>query len=153
MARWVIRAGAPSDADRLADLEALAFAAKSWGRDSVKESFVAPRVTVLFGGESGKEPGGFAVWRDLGPEAELLTLGVAPALQGQGLGGALLAAVLEAARDQGAGRLFLEVAAGNMPARRLYESVGFEMIGMRRAYYRNGDDAIVMARATDSASP
>lgn len=136
---------AREDADALARLEALAFGGKSWGADSVKESFVASRVTVLFGGESPARPQGFAVWRDIGDEAELLTIGVDPAARRRGLGAALLAAVVEAARQADVKRFFLEVSAENPGARALYERAGFAEVGLRKAYYRDGGDAAVLA--------
>ena len=145
MSRWRIRKAEPGEETMLADLEALAFGAKSWGADSVMASFVAPRVTILIGEKPGKAPAGFALWRDLGPEAELLTIGVAPATQARGLGAALVAAVVDAARAAGARRLFLEVGAENRAARRLYERAGFMEISVRRGYYRDGEDAVVMA--------
>lgn len=145
MTGWRIWTADRNDADALASLEALAFGGKSWGANNVKESFVASRVTVLFGGESEAEPLGFAVWRDLGTEAELLTVGVVPAARRQGLGAALLDAVLEAARGAGARRFFLEVAADNDGARLLYERAGFSPVSVRKAYYRDGGDAAVLA--------
>ena len=57
-------------------------------------------------------------------------------------------AVIDHAREAGAGALFLEVGADNPPARALYEAMGFRAIGTRTAYYRRGDgplvDALVM---------
>lgn len=146
MTGWRIWTAAKEDADALAELEALAFGGRSWGADNVKESFVASRVTVLFGGESDARPQGFAVWRDLGEEAELLTIGVAAAARRKGLGAALLAAVVVAARAAGANRLFLEVGADNAAARALYARAGFSQLGVRKAYYADGADAYVLAR-------
>lgn len=145
MKDWTIWKAARTDADTLARLEGLAFGARSWGANNVKESFVASRVTVLFGGENVAAPQGFAVWRDLGDDAELLTLGVVGAAQRMGLGSALLAAVLEAARSQGSRRFLLEVGKDNLAARALYDRMGFVSIGARRRYYRDGGDAAVMA--------
>ncbi|MEZ5892378.1 MAG: ribosomal protein S18-alanine N-acetyltransferase [Parvularculaceae bacterium] len=146
MTGWSIREGAKGEETLLADLEAFAFGEKSWGANAVKESFVASRVTVLFGARGDEAPAGFAVWRDLGPEAELLTIGVLPAFRGLGLGTALLGAVMDAARAAGAQKLFLEVGADNHAARGLYERAGFAEVSIRRAYYRDGADALVMAR-------
>ena len=145
MSGWRIWTASRKDADTVAALEALAFGGKSWGANNVKESFVASRVTVFFGGEREAEPLGFAVWRDLGSEAELLTIGAVPSARRKGLGAALLAAVLDAARGAGARRFFLEVAADNETARRLYERAGFSPLSVRKAYYRDGGDAAVLA--------
>ena len=46
----------------------------------------------------------------------------------------------------GAETLFLEVAHTNTAARNLYAKAGLTETGRRKAYYNNGDDAIVMSR-------
>ncbi|MCP5085654.1 MAG: ribosomal protein S18-alanine N-acetyltransferase [Rhodobacteraceae bacterium] len=78
---------------------------------------------------------GFVIGRVAGPEAELLTLAVEPASQGHGLGRQLLEEFENAAGDQGACDLFLEVAIDNAPAIRLYETAGFQPCGQRKDYY------------------
>lgn len=91
---------------------------------------------------------GYAVLMPGVDEAELLTIGVAAAFQRQGLGGAMLAAVLAAAFARQLSRVFLEVRASNRGAIALYRRAGFLEVGMRRAYYRNiqgSEDALVMA--------
>jgi ribosomal-protein-alanine N-acetyltransferase len=126
-------------------LEALAFGGKSWGADSVRASFVASRVTVLLGGADEATPSGFALWRDLGEEAEILTLGTAGTTRRRGLGAALLEAMIDAARAGGAHRIFLEVSARNEAGMALYQQAGFHDIGTRKSYYADGADARVMA--------
>jgi mycothiol synthase len=61
------------------------------------------------------------------PEGEIYIVGVAPRAQGRGLGRALTLAGLEHMRRHGAkrGRLFVE--SDNMPARRLYDRLGFRV--------------------------
>jgi len=85
----------------------------------------------------------------IGPgEAHLLNLSVAGARQRAGLGTTLLREVLRIARGRGAARLFLEVRPSNVAARRLYESFGFQTVGVRGAYYpahHGREDALVMA--------
>lgn len=97
------------------------------------------------------EPQGFALGRQVADEAELLMIAVAPEARRRGLGQALLARFEAAARDRGAARAFLEVAAGNRPARALYAAAGWREAGLRRGYYRraNGpaEDAIVMEKS------
>ena len=44
--------------------------------------------------------------------------------------------------------MLLEVSAGNAGARAFYAAEGFVEIDRRRRYYRDGSDAVVMARET-----
>jgi ribosomal-protein-alanine N-acetyltransferase len=82
-----------------------------------------------------------------GTQADVLTIAVRPACWGQGIGSALLDALLSAARDRGCVEVFLEVRADNPRARGLYQRRGFAELGVRRGYYQpSGVDAIVMRK-------
>lgn len=79
-------------------------------------------------------------------EAEVHTIGVDPAAQGDGVGTVLLRALLARA-DAEAAPVYLEVRTDNLPAIALYKAHGFEQVGVRRNYYReSGADAYTMAR-------
>ena len=60
---------------------------------------------------------------------------------------ALVVALLERLRGQGARRVSLEVRSRNAPAIALYRSLGFENEGVRPKYYRDGEDALVLGAA------
>jgi putative acetyltransferase len=61
-------------------------------------------------------------------EYEVAKMAVSPDAQGGGIGRILLAAVIEAARQAGARRLFLETNHILTPAIHLYESLGFQHV-------------------------
>ncbi len=92
----------------------------------------------------------FALVRVVLDEAELLTLATHPDHQRQGLARGLMEAWHERAQDRGAVRGFLEVAADNLPATRLYVACGYDVIGLRLGYYARPDgppvDAVLMGR-------
>ena len=81
-------------------------------------------------------------------EAQLLNICVDPDLQGSGLGRRLMAHLLAHAREEFCTIFLLEVRRSNTVARRLYESLGFNTLGVRKGYYPNGpgatEDALVM---------
>ena len=82
-----------------------------------------------------------------GTQADVLTIAVRSPYWGGGIGSALLAALLGAARDRGCAEVFLEVRADNPRAHGLYLRRGFTEIGVRRGYYQpSGVDAIVMRK-------
>jgi RimJ/RimL family protein N-acetyltransferase len=77
-----------------------------------------------------------------------LGLMVAASHRRQGIGRALLERAIAWAREVGVRKLELHVFPHNDAAIALYESVGFEREGYRRAHYRRGSgfvDAILMA--------
>jgi ribosomal-protein-alanine N-acetyltransferase len=82
-----------------------------------------------------------------GEQADVLTIAVRPGQWGQGIGSALLSALLDAARNRGCTEVLLEVRADNPRAHGLYRRRGFADIGVRRGYYQpSGTDAIVMRK-------
>lgn len=80
-----------------------------------------------------------------GPEADVQTIAITAVARGQGLGGVLMAELVDRARSSGCSSVLLEVRADNEPAQRLYARFGFERIAVRRGYYQPGGvDAWVM---------
>lgn len=79
------------------------------------------------------------------PDAEILTLGVLPALRRRGIGRTLLDAAAGQVRQAGAARLLLEVAANNDAATSLYRQAGFRPLSRRRHYYRRAGSPAVDA--------
>ena len=86
--------------------------------------------------DDGATMTGLVLAQSVGMECEILTLGVVPARRRAGIGSALLASIIEAARCRGARTMFLEVAEDNVVARALYAAYGFVQIGRRANYYR-----------------
>ena len=77
--------------------------------------------------------------------------------RGRGVGGALVRASIDAARDLGAHKVALQVWPHNDAARRLYRRHGFVEEGLLRRHYprRNGElwDAVIMGLILDETSP
>ncbi len=97
---------------------------------------------------------GWAVCQRVGEEAEVLRLGVRPALRRQGWGRMLVEGVRERLRADGATRIFLEVRAGNAAALALYRAAGFRQSGRRRNYYPHPpEDAVVMMWQEPGSEP
>ncbi|MFQ6778397.1 MAG: ribosomal protein S18-alanine N-acetyltransferase [Alphaproteobacteria bacterium] len=86
----------------------------------------------------------FIVWRNVFDEAELIIIGVAPAARRTGTASALLKIMEEDAKKSGVKKIFLEVAERNIPAKALYEKNGYKQIAIRKNYYEDGDNAIIM---------
>lgn len=81
-------------------------------------------------------------------EAHITLVGIHPQYQRQGLGQAMLIALLQAAQIRGLKRSTLEVRASNQAAIALYSQFGFQAAGRRRRYYQDtGEDALVLWRS------
>lgn len=93
------------------------------------------------------QPAGFIMLRTVVDEAEILTVCVLPEYRKRGLAQQLLAWCAQVAQQNGAQTLFLEVSVNNQSARTLYEKQGFGKLGLRKKYYEDGSDALVLGRA------
>lgn len=139
----------PDDARAIATLHASLFPT-AWDSDAIQALIEHPASLALIAVRPGRELVGFIIAQIAADEAEILTIGVAPDRQRGGIGRQLVEGVARAATRSEARRLFLDVAAGNAPARALYAACAFVEIGRRKAYYTlpegARDDALQLAR-------
>ena len=97
--------------------------------------------------ESGEIVGYAGVFTpDIGLDADVLTLTVAPNDRRNGIGRALLKELISWAIERSAPAIYLEVREGNEEASPLYLSEGFQPISRRSNYYSFGVDAVVMKK-------
>jgi len=98
----------------------------------------------------GRKTIGFAASRIGADEAEILSIAVDSAYRGRGLSQMLLLTHLGHLAGRGVRTIFLEVEENNQPARRLYDRMGFMVVGRRERYYKqaNGEqlNALLMRR-------
>ena len=128
----------------LSEMHAESFPAnQAWGASAIALMLGLPGHFGLLAIQQD-EPLGFALGRVQADQAEILTIAVRPGARGQGIGRALLNALLAEAAKRDAMDLFLEVAEPNAAARALYAGAGGKEVGRRRRYYADGTDALVL---------
>ncbi|KKW62585.1 alanine acetyltransferase [Mycolicibacterium elephantis] len=138
----------PQDAARCAKLEAQLFDGDDpWPARAFLAELAAKHIHYVAARTDDKLVGYAGIAR-LGRkrpyEYEIHTVGVDPAYQGQGIGRQLVTRLLEIASGA---TVFLEVRTDNEAAIKLYESLGFVILGVRKRYYRvSGADAYTMRR-------
>ena len=92
--------------------------------------YAPPKGAVLLArDEAGGALGVVAMWQMDPGVAEMKRLYIAPPGRGQGLGHALVAAVIAAARQAGHVRMRLDTLATMAPAQAVYRAAGFHRIG------------------------
>lgn len=125
-----------------------------WSENQLSQALSNTRYQVLgvFREEcSDQELLGFAVFSVLIDEAELLQVGVDPKSQRQGLARSLLSHSFEVLKQEGTSKIMLEVRESNKSARVLYQALGFQIDGIRKAYYpplvqgEAKEDAVLMS--------
>lgn len=148
----MIRPVRADDADAIAAIHAELFEG-AWSAPALLKMIMSPPV-IAFAAEDQGAVVAYVIANSVADETEILSIGVTRRLQRGGLATALLRTLIKAANRHQAGRIFLEVAEANAPARALYQRFGFKVVGRRNAYYARGDgnreDALVLAlTATD----
>jgi ribosomal-protein-alanine N-acetyltransferase len=144
----VIRLLGAGELDMLVPLHAACFE-DAWDLEALATLLAMPGALALVAVSGHGDLSGFVMIRGAADEAEIVSLGVHPAARRRGLGRRLMAKAIAAALDRGVRRMFLEVAADNSAAQRLYLREGFAKVGERPNYYhKTGGDvaALVMAR-------
>lgn len=126
------------DVEAFAVLEALCFGPQQW---SVEQIHASLALETTYGWEIVEDDtiAGYVLVQRAGSETDILTLAVHPDYQKRGFGRLL---VQEVIKTTGAGAVFLEVAADNVAAIRLYESCGFTITGRRVGYYQRGEGRV-----------
>jgi ribosomal-protein-alanine N-acetyltransferase len=164
----MIRHIAPADCDAIAALEARLFATvldqtrlMALQANPVFCGFVdlvtdQDQPQSISADDLASQLNGYLLATMIDDEAEILSIGVTPDRQRQGVGKRLLQHFFEHGTSQNMTRVVLEVAEDNVPAVRLYRDFGFVEFGRRKGYYKQGNrkiDAIMMKWCPTEAFP
>ncbi len=79
-------------------------------------------------------------------QADVALVATKPSFRRKNVAQNLINRVIDELLQRGVSTVFLEVRVGNIPARSLYEKMGFKTVGIRKNYYEDAEDAIVMAK-------
>lgn len=147
-----IKTVGPFDLGRLAKLHQSCFD-DAWSRSDLAHLLALPGgfglLARLFEGSlsgiDGMRGVGFALCRVVRDEGELLSIGVGPNYRRRSIGAVLLRDCMERCQQIGASTMFLEVAADNHSAQKLYRSYGFVEVGEREGYYQRSDGSKMSA--------
>ncbi len=142
MEKITIRPMQPQDLPKCAAIEQ--YAPDPWTQEQLQEELLFESAR-LFTAWMRETIVGLTAFQLAADELTLNTITVSPKFRQQGIANQLLGETLELLKQQGAVCCFLEVRSQNIPARKLYQKLGFAEAGTRRGFYKNpSDDAIVM---------
>jgi [ribosomal protein S18]-alanine N-acetyltransferase len=99
--------------------------------------------------DAGGDRGGYGIMSVGAGEAHILNVCIHEEYRGRGYARKMLLYLMDRARAAGMYEAFLEVRPSNTAAARLYHSLGFEQVGIRRGYYQatgGREDAAVLRR-------
>ena len=141
--------------DQAAALERDCFGSQAWSRQALVDAARGKNALYLAlmenGLKAGASPDGVlvgycGVWLSF-EEGEIMNVAVRKDFRRKGYAGKLLKELLARASQRGVSRFILEVREGNLPARRLYESLGFQEAGIRKNFYSDPkENAIILVK-------
>ncbi|MDY6180814.1 MAG: ribosomal protein S18-alanine N-acetyltransferase [Candidatus Faecousia sp.] len=133
------------EVSQVAELEKLCFTLP-WSEKSVAGELENPLALWLVAME-GDSLAGYVGSQTVMDETDMMNLAVAPQFRRQGVGEALVNALVASLKERGSRCLTLEVRDSNEAARALYAKLGFVEIGRRREYYRDPrEDALILRK-------
>lgn len=113
-----------------------------WSPDILLDCFSENYVTWMIGGNN--QAMGFVVVRVNHDDWEIMQIVIDRKCQRKGLAHQLLKHVVMEAQKKQIRKLQLEVSVSNHTAICLYKKMGFDQVGLRKKYYANGEDAVLM---------
>jgi len=147
----LVRRAVPEDAAALVALERESFP-HPWTLAQLAAQLRQPTTLGLVAEDAGAIAG-YAIFRRVLDEAELLRLAVVPSRRRGGVAGAMVARGMADLAAGGCAVVFLEVREDNHGAIAFYERLGWTAAGRRPRYYPDGAVALLYRRATASPSP
>lgn len=123
------------------------FGGKSpWSTESLYLSIGSENSTVFYARIDGKVVG-FIVASETQFTLDIYIVVVDEGYKNRQIGRQLLQALIQYAKEKGIPEILLETRKSNEPALALYKRVGFEKVGLRKAYYSSPiEDAVVMKK-------
>jgi ribosomal-protein-alanine N-acetyltransferase len=115
-----------------------------WSYDSFMRDIEDDQVAKAFVVEKDAEIVGYAVCWKYASEVHIGNIAVSRKWHRQGIGSFILVQLLEYFKDVNIS--YLEVRESNLSAIRLYEKFGFETTYVRKRYYPDGENALVMVK-------
>ena len=116
--------------------------------EELPEAFIVAEISgKVIGYIMCKMEHGFSNFKKLGfvKKGHVVSIAVMDEHRGKGFGSAIVNEAINGVKIRQCSELYLEVRCSNNDAVRLYEKLGFSIIQRLKAYYRDGEDAYVMA--------
>lgn len=134
-----------SHVEEIAELEKICFS-DPWSAKSILSELDNPLSLWLTAIEENCIAGYVGSQTVLG-ETDMMNIAVRPENRRQGIGEALIEALVDQLKQIGSHCLTLEVRISNEPAIKMYEKLGFVMVGRRPRYYQNPrEDALILRK-------
>ena len=139
-----IRTMLPEDLPQAAALEADCFGPDAWSEQALGQALSDKNALYLSCIEDGRLIACCGIWQSF-EDGDITNVAVEEGSRRKGCARRLLLELMRRAALRGVENFTLEVRESNLPAVRLYESLGFTVEGIRKNFYRDpAENALIM---------
>lgn len=117
-----------------------------WNYNVFKNELLNPNSKYIVAKINNKIVGFAGIWKSV-DDVHITNIVTAKLFRNQGVGALLLSNLINLSKNEkNITSITLEVNSKNIPAQKLYEKFDFKVVGLRKKYYNNIDDAIIMTK-------
>lgn len=117
-----------------------------WNYNTFKNELLNPNSKYIIAKRNNEILGYAGIWKSV-DDVHITNIVTAKKFRRQNIGSILLSNLIQMTKAEKAiTSITLEVNSANIPAQKLYEKFGFKIVGLRKKYYNNTDDAIIMTK-------
>ena len=138
----VIEEMTSSDIDGIYEVEVSSFS-KPWSKRSFEKELTNSVATYLVAKIDNRLIGYIGVWQVL-DEGHITNVAVHKDYRGKKIGNKLVRDMVMLCEEKGITAMTLEVRVSNVVAQNLYKKYGFKSVGIRKGYYEDKEDAMIM---------
>lgn len=114
-----------------------------WSCQTLKKEISNPNSYYIVAKLNSEIVGFAGIWKSV-DDLHITNIVVKKDFRKNGIGSLLLQKLISLTNELGYKELTLEVNSSNVSAKKLYLKFGFKELGIRKKYYNNTDDAIIM---------
>jgi len=117
-----------------------------WNYSIFRNELLNPNSKYIIAKANNEIVGFAGIWKSV-DDVHITNIVTAKKYRNKNIGSLMLSKLIEMARNEkGITSITLEVNLNNIPAQKLYEKFDFKVVGIRKKYYNNTDDAIIYTK-------
>lgn len=117
-----------------------------WNYNILKSELLNPNSKYIVAKINNKIVGFAGIWKSV-DDIHITNIVTAKNFRNQNIGTLMLSNLIHlSAAEKDITSITLEVSSKNIPAQKLYKKFDFKVVGVRKKYYNNIDDAIIMTK-------
>lgn len=147
MSTMIIREMTQADLNAVTEIDRDSFS-QPWPDNAFAAEIENKNARCLVAEENQIIFGYIVIWLVL-DEAHIATIAIEKSKRGQGFSKRILKTALQSAYLEGSRFVYLEVRESNTVAIHLYTQLGFEIVGLRKAYYKNNNENAILMTLTN----